>query len=114
MTKGRTLTKKVTFDDGLPLGLRGTFTHEGQRWIAYPDEKYRKIITVLDRLIGMHSHISKLMVSWVNSWPADAERVAKVMEITHRARALGRSATMEKVEAVTWRRPGGAATTSPD
>lgn len=106
--------KKVTFDDGLPLGLRATFKHEGERWVAYPDVKYRKIVTVMDRLIGMHSHIAKLMVSWVNSWPGDAERVAKVMEITHRARGLGRSVTMEKVEAVTWRRPGDAAATSPD
>ena len=53
MTETQTFTRKVTFDDGLPLGLRATFTHEGERWIAYPAEKYWMIAHVLDRLIGL-------------------------------------------------------------
>lgn len=114
MTETRTLTKKVTFNDGLPLGERATFTHEGQRWIAHPDEKYRKIAHVLDRLIGLHATTARIMVSWVNDWPGDAKRVAQIMEITHRARGLGKSVTMEKVEALTWRKPGDAAPTSPN
>lgn len=114
MTETQTFTRKVTFDDGLPLGLRATFTHEGERWIAYPAEKYWMIAHVLDRLIGLHSATAKIMVSWVNDWPGDAKRVAQVMEITKKARELGNSVTMEKIVALTWRRPGGAATTSPD
>jgi hypothetical protein len=35
------------------------------------------------------------------------------MEIGKRARFLGKSVTMEKIEALTWRRPGDAASTSP-
>lgn len=103
MTETRTLTKKVTFNDGLPLGVRATFTHEGERWIAHPVQKYQKIAHVLDRLIGLHATTTRIMVSWVNAWPGDAKRVAQIMEITHKARALGRSATMEKIEALTWR-----------
>lgn len=114
MTEARTFTRKVTFDDGLPLGERATFTHEGQRWIAHPAQKYWMIANVLDRLIGLHDSTAKLMVAWVNDWPGDAKRVAQVMEIGKRARLLGKSVTMEKVEALTWRRPGDAASTSPD
>jgi len=114
VTVTRTLTKKVTFDDGLPLGLRATFTHEGERWIAHPAQKYRMISNVLDRLIGLHDHTAKLMVAWVNDWPGDGKRVAQVMEIGKRARELGKSVTMEKVVAQTWRKPGDAASTSPD
>lgn len=113
MTETRTLTKKVTFNDGLPLGERATFTHEGQRWLAYPAEKHRMIAHVLDRLIGMHNITTRIMVSWVNAWPGDGERVAQIMGITQRARELAKSVTMEKVEALTWRGPGDAATTSP-
>jgi hypothetical protein len=53
------------------------------------------------------------MVAWVNDWPGDAKRVAQVMEVTKKARELGNSVTMEKIVALTWRRPGGAASTSP-
>lgn len=114
MTVTRTLTKKVTFDDGLPLGERATFTHEGERWIAHPAQKYWMIAHVLDRLIGLHSTTARIMVSWVNDWPGDAKRVAQIMEITKKARGLGKSVTMEKIDAMTWRRPGDAASASPE
>jgi hypothetical protein len=113
VSETKAVTKKVTFNDGLPLGGHATFTHEGQRWIAFPAEKHWKIAAVIDRLVGIHARTARIMVSWVNSWPDDAVRVAEVMEITRRARELGRSVTMEKAEALTWRGPGDAARTSP-
>lgn len=102
MTETKTVSKKLTFNDGLPLGIHATFTHEGQKWIAHPLPKYRKIAAAMDRILGLHSYTTKLLVSWVNSWPEDGERVAKVMEITQRARAEGKAAAMEKAEALTW------------
>lgn len=105
-------TKKVTFSEGLPLGPRATFTHEGQLWIAYPASRHQKFAAVIDRLIGIHSRITTTMVDWVNSWPEDAERVVKIVEMTNRAQRLGKSVTMEKIEAFTGL-AGGAATASP-
>lgn len=102
MTETKTVSKKLTFNDGLPLGIHATFTHEGQKWIAHPLTKYRKITAVMDRILGLHSYVNKLMIFWVNSWPEDAEKVAKVMEVTQRARAEGKAVAMEKAEALTW------------
>lgn len=102
MTETKTVSKKVTFNDGLPLGVNAMFTHDGEQWIAHPVKKYRKITAVMDRILGLHSYTTKLMVSWVNSWPEDGERVAKVMEITQRARQEGLAAALEKAEALTW------------
>lgn len=111
MTETRTALRKITFNDGLPMGERGTFTHEGQRWIALPAARYQTICAVMDRLLGLHSWTADFMVTWVNSWPDDATRVAKVMEVTRQARELFRSASIDKAEAMTGR-PGSAATTS--
>lgn len=102
MTETKTATRKLTFNDGLPMGVHATFTHEGQKWIAVPLTKYQKIGAVLDRMGGLFSHINKLMVSWVNSWPEDGAKVAQIMEIAQRARAEGKAVTMERVEALTW------------
>jgi hypothetical protein len=101
VTETKTVSKKLTFNDGLPLGVHALFTHEGQKWIAFPFAKYQKIIGVMDRILGLHSYTVKLMVSWVNSWPEDGEKVAKVMEITQRARADARSVAMDKSVALT-------------
>ena len=105
MTETKITSKKVTFNDGLPLGAHATFTHEGEKWIAHPMKKYQKITAAMDRVLGLHSYTTKLMVSWVNSYPEDGEKVAKVMEITHRAREMGRSVAMEKAEALTFISP---------
>ena len=102
MTETKTASRKLTFNDGLPMGVHATFTHEGQKWIAVPLTKYQKISSVMDRMNGLFSHINKLMVSWVNSWPEDGAKVAQIMEIAQRARAEGKAATMERIEALTW------------
>lgn len=102
MTETKTASRKLTFNDGLPLGIHATFTHEGERWIAVPVTKYRKISAAMDRMGGLFSHINKLMVLWVNSWPEDGAKVAQILEIAQHARAEGKAATMEKVEALTW------------
>lgn len=102
MTETKTVTRKITFNDGLPLGVHATFMHEGERWIAHPLTKYRKIATVMDRMLGLHSHMVKTMILWVNSWPEDGERVARIMEIAQSARAEGRALAMEKILALTW------------
>lgn len=102
MTETKTASRKLTFNDGLPLGINATFTHEGEKWIAVPLVKYQKIAAAMDRILGLHSHVNQLMVSWVNSWPEDGAKVAQVMEIAQRARVEGRAVVMEKIHALTW------------
>ena len=102
MTETKTASRKLTFNDGLPMGIHATFTHEGEKWIAVPLVKYQKISAAMDRMGGLFSHINKLMVSWVNSWPEDGERVAQIMEIAQRARVEGRAVVMDKIQALTW------------
>lgn len=102
MTETKTVSRKLTFNDGLPLGVHATFTHEGEKWIAHPLVKYQKIAAAMDRILGLHSHINRLMVSWVNSWPEDGDKVARIMEIAQRARTEGKAVTMEKILALTW------------
>ena len=102
MTETKTVSKKLTFNDGLPLGAHAMFMHEGEKWIAHPFLKYQKITAVMDRILGLHSYTTKLMVSWVNSWPEDGEKVAKVMEVIQRAKADAKSVAMDKAVALTW------------
>ena len=102
MSETKTASRKLTFNDGLPMGIHATFTHEGEKWVAIPAKKYRMISAAMDRVLGLHSYINKVMVMWVNQWPEDSEKVAKVMEVTQRARAEQRAVAMEKAEALTW------------
>jgi hypothetical protein len=91
----------VTFGTGLPSGVHGTFKHEGQMWIAMPATKHTRILTVIDRLIGIHDRIANGMIQWINRWPDDGERCAEVLEAVTRARALRDEMTIEKQKAAT-------------
>lgn len=94
-------SKKVTFARSLPMGTRGTFTHEGELWIAFPAAKNQRIHAVVDRLIGLHAGITKEMLRWINARPHDAELVARVLERTAAARKVQQELIIEKAEAMT-------------
>jgi hypothetical protein len=60
---------KITFAQSLPMGTRGTFTHDGELWIAYPAAKNQRINAVTDQLIGLHAGITQEMIRWINERP---------------------------------------------
>jgi hypothetical protein len=70
----------ITFDDGLPLGVHGSFSYEGERWIAVPLTKYTNILNVTDRAIGILNHTRDQLTRWVNAHPEDAERVVMILQ----------------------------------
>lgn len=72
-------TKKVTFDTGLPRGACATFTHEGQRWFAYPQDKIQGLGVVMDRLVGTVNRLHTGLVDWINRHPEDANQVALLL-----------------------------------
>lgn len=90
-------SKKVTFEVGLPLGTRATFTHEGERWIAYPQVKSNAVAAVIERLIGTITAVHDDLVRWINRHPEDAADVARIMVRTSAAQELAR----EKIQAWT-------------
>ena len=71
---------KVTFHDGLPMGSRGTFTYEGERYIAVPFDKYREILSVSDQLLAIVSLVRTRLTKWVGAHPDDAERVVFILQ----------------------------------
>lgn len=91
----------VTFHDGLPIGTRGTFTHNGQRWIALPHNKYVRIVSAIDRLIGALAGIQDDMLRMINDHPADAVRIASILGRIKRVRTLHRELATDKVKAQT-------------
>lgn len=90
---------QVTFAVSLPMGTRGTFTHDGEMWVAYPASKNQRIFTVIDRMIGIFGGIHDDMLRWINHWPEDGERVCAVIESVDKARALRAELVTEKMEA---------------
>lgn len=90
-------TKKVTFDTRLPRGTCATFSHEGQRWVAYPQGKSRAVAAVTDRMLGVINAIHDDLLRWVNTHPEDAARVMPIMARTLRVQELAK----EKVQAWT-------------
>lgn len=94
-------TLKVTFSQSLPMGTRGTFTHDGELWIAYPSKKNTRILSVIDRLLGVHEGITKEMIRWINARPQDAELVTKVLERVARAKQIHEELVTEKAKAAT-------------
>jgi len=97
MTETRTAMRKLTFDDGLPIGTRATFKENGETWICLPKTKYVNLLTICDNLIGALNATRRDCISWINMWPSDAARVAKVLEIVARADEKARTAAQEKV-----------------
>lgn len=99
----RDIAKKIeiTFADSKPMGTRGTFTYDGELWIAYPAKKNQRIFTIVDTLLGIHSAITDEMIRWINARPGDADLITRVLERTTRAKALQRELIIEKMEATT-------------
>jgi hypothetical protein len=96
-----TKTKKVTFATSLPMGERGTFTHDGDVWIAYRASKNQAIHGMVDRLIGLHAGAHREMLRWLNARPQDAELVAQVLRWTAQARTIHQELITEKGEVFT-------------
>ena len=88
-------TKKVTFAEGLPLGTRATFTHDGEAWIAYPQAKSNMVGAVIDQLIGTIDRVHGDLTRWINRRPEDAADIARIMSRIPPAQQLAR----EKVQA---------------
>lgn len=90
-------TKKVTFDASLPRGTCATFTHEGQHWIAYPQDKVDALRVVVDSLLGCINLVREDLLRWINDRPEDATRMIATVARTNRVEALVR----EKAQAWT-------------
>lgn len=91
MSEPEVKTKKVTFTTGtLPLGTQATFTHEGEKWIAYPQPKVRSIAALQHKLIGTIDRVHDDLVRWINRRPADAAEVAQVLARTGSAQELAK------------------------
>lgn len=97
----QTKTKKVTFSTGLPRGACATFTHEGQRWFAYPAPKIQALSVVTDRMVGTIDRLHKGLVEWLNRHPEDAAWIVILM----RSVASTRELALAKAEAWTWATP---------
>ena len=93
--------KEVTFCNGLPRGTCATFKHDGELWIAHPIKKYVRILTCLDRVIGVQERIIKDMTGWINNHPTDAPLLAMLAKSVGRARGFYAEVSEEKCQAVT-------------
>lgn len=99
MTESRTRRCQVTFETSLPMGTVGRFTLDGERWIALPQAKYTRILTIIDLMLGQNARIRTELVRWINHWPDDAARVAGVLEMVGRVEELSSEVITEKTEA---------------
>ena len=79
MTENYTKMKKLMFSDGLPRGTCATFTHEGQRWMAYPQDKVSALGSVIDRLVGALNGVRRDLIWWINAHPEDAAWVVEML-----------------------------------
>ena len=93
--------REVTFHSGLPRGTCATFKHEGELWIAHPAKKYTRILTCLDRVIGVQDRLIKDMTTWINNHPSDAPLLVMLAEAVGRARRFRDEVAQEKCEAAT-------------
>lgn len=83
-------SRKITFSTGLPRGTCGTFTHNGQRWIAYPQAKNTAIATAIDNTLGTLAGVSRDLLEWINTHPEDAARVVPILARVNERHALAR------------------------
>lgn len=90
---------EVTFDTALPCGTIGRFTLDKELWVAVPHTKYRRLTTVIDRLIGHNARVRRELIRWINAWPDDAVRVAAALGIVSSAEELGKEIVEEKMRA---------------
>jgi len=91
----------VTFATGLPHGTHARFKHEGQIWIAYPASKNTRILTVIDRMVGILATFTRQMVDWLNRSPADAPQIVMLLESIARAQRLREELITEKARSQT-------------
>ena len=91
-------TKKVTFTTGLPRGACATFSHDGQRWFAYPQDKVQGLGVVMDRMVGTINRLRVGLIDWINRHPEDAARVTRLLSSVATTEQLAR----DKVQAWTW------------
>jgi len=91
-------TKKVTFTTGLPRGACATFSHDGQRWFAYPQDKVQGLGVVMDRMVGTINRLRVGLIDWINWHPEDAARVTRLLSSVATTEQLAR----DKVQAWTW------------
>lgn len=101
MPQDITKRTQIVFSTGLPLGRRGTFTHEGQRWIAVPQTKYQAITTVTDRLTGALAAVQRDITALLAAHPGDTDRINTILGILARADQVRKQALVDKVEAQT-------------
>lgn len=99
MSEPLTKSLKVTFQNTLPLGTRGTFTHDKELWIAYPATKNQRLFAVTDRLLGVHKAIIRDSLALINDHPEDAPRLLGIIERATAALALHDELLTEKTEA---------------
>lgn len=92
-------TKKVTFSTGLPRGACATFTHEGQLWFAYPQDKIQALGVVTDRMLGTINRLRDGVIDWLNRHPEDANRIVLLLGGVATTQQLA----LAKAEAWTWR-----------
>jgi hypothetical protein len=83
-----TKSVKVTFAQSLPMGTRGTFTHEKELFIAYPAKKQSEIFAINTRLVGILAAVKEDMTQWLNDHPDDAMRIVGIMTRITRVDAL--------------------------
>ena len=98
MTEPVTKSVKVTFKEGAPLGVRGSFKRDGEQWIAIPLTRYTAIVTLIDRFIGIFYRVQADMFRMINDHPEDARRCAEILGHASRARTLHRELVQAKVK----------------
>lgn len=96
-----TAMRKLTFTRGLPRGVHATFTHEGEDWIAIPASKYQRIHACIDRMLGVQRRVNDGLIAWIISHPADAERVAMLLNHLKVGIALAEQEPDAKIAAFT-------------
>ena len=102
MTEAIIKSVKVTFHEGgLPGGTHAIFKVGKEYWVAWPNSKHVAALTVTDRLIGALQHIRSECIMWINLWPSDAARVARVLEIIQKADRCAELGALDKVQAQT-------------
>lgn len=99
-------TKKipVTFTENeLPGGTFAHFLHpvSKERYIAWPQSKFQAHVAVTDRLLGALTRVKRECLMWINMWPQDATRVARVMGIVRDSQRHYDENAVAKVEVVT-------------
>lgn len=101
MPQDITKRTQIVFGTGLPLGRRGLFTHEGERWIALPQSKHQAICTVTDRLVGALSAVQRDLTQLLTAHPEDAAKIGAILGILARAEQFRQQALTDKAEAQT-------------